>query len=488
MATTIKFDEETIQALFGNEAAEDETLERLKQYYVKNKTYEKITANLPLRILVGHKGIGKSALFKVAMSEDIEKGNLPIFIQPNDIVDLEEDIEDSLQAIRKWELGLLEIIANKVLQKFGSDEQGIKGKLKKGGSNILKLLHEAGNKVIEENVNIEPINKGIIEMFLKNNKITVYVDDLDRGWISSKSGINRISSLLNAVRDIINDNKGIYFRIALRSDVYFLVRTSDESTDKIENSVIWYSWTNHEILVLLIKRIETFFGRLVNEEELLKKPAKDIAYYLHPVIEPTFSGQGKWLNAPTYKILMSLIRKRPRDLVKLCTLAAREAYDDDSPQIMTRHFKKIFNMYSQGRIQDTINEYKSELPEIERLLMGMKPNKIERRTAQGFTYNTTELYKKINSIMEQGKFKFASGKEADVKELANFLYKTNFLTARKELANGEVERKYFEENMYLSGHNADFGYDWEVHPAYRWALNPSTIDEIYSSIGLSEVK
>ena len=57
--------------------------------------------------------------------------------------------------------------------------------------------------------------------------------------------------MLNAVRDLISENPLMRFRISLRSDVYYLVRTSDESTDKIEGSVIWQSWTNHEILVLL---------------------------------------------------------------------------------------------------------------------------------------------------------------------------------------------------------------------------------------------
>ena len=65
------------------------------------------------------------------------------------------------------------------------------------------------------------------------------------------------------------------------------------------------------------------------------------------------------------------------------------------------------------------------------------------------------------------------------------MYKINFLTARKKLPNGEVDRKYFEENRYLSGHFADFGYDWEVHPAYRWALQPDAVYNILLSVDIS---
>ena len=56
------------------------------------------------------------------------------------------------------------------------------------------------------------------------------------------SDIEIISALLNAVRDISSEEKNIMFRISLRSDVYFFVRTSDESTDKISGNVIWLSW------------------------------------------------------------------------------------------------------------------------------------------------------------------------------------------------------------------------------------------------------
>ena len=64
--TDIRFDDLTIRDLFGTDTAEDEDPERLKAYFFKNKAYSSTRANLPLRILVGHKGIGKSALLRMA--------------------------------------------------------------------------------------------------------------------------------------------------------------------------------------------------------------------------------------------------------------------------------------------------------------------------------------------------------------------------------------------------------------------------------------
>jgi len=326
----------------------------------------------------------------------------------------------------------------------------------------------------------------LITKFLKKASITVYIDDLDRGWQGQREDIQNLSALVNALRDLSSENPGLKFKISLRSDVYFLLRTSDESTDKLEGSVVWFSWSNHEILALLVKRIETFFGRPVDEQKLLAMSQPELAKFLMPLMVATFRGAGKWENVAIYRVLMSLIRKRPRDLVKLCSLAARHAFDSDRPMMMTEDFRAVFEEYSQGRVQDTINEFKSELPDIERLILNMKPNQVEKRAQAGYVYKTDALLQKIKNLTEQGKFTFANGSVATAKDLAQFMFKINFLTARKWLESGELDRKYFEENRYLSGHFVDYGYEWEIHPAYRWALQPDSLDKIYEQVELGE--
>jgi len=472
-----QFDEETIQNLFGNEAAEDEGIERLKEYYFKNGIYDKITVDLPLRILVGHKGIGKSALFKVAIAEDIDSGKLPLIIKPDDVYDIAKSDGGFLELIRFWKIGIYKIITKKVFNYFG---------IKKWNDIVIEdigedlhcfLLEQLDNAIDEGHVAQDKI--ALIEKFNNNSIINIYIDDLDRGWIGGKSDIVRISALLNAVRDISNTNRKIQFKISLRSDVYFLVRTSDESTDKIQSSVIWYKWTYNEILALLIKRVTTFFGEIVSDEYLKSAPQGNLTAYLNKIIEPRFQGNGKWENAPIHQVLLSVIRKRPRDLVKFLTLAARQANSRHSNYIMTQDFKNIFDEYSLDRIQDTINEYKSELPAIERLIFGMKPTKKGQKFSENFYFTTPNLLLKINNIRERGEFRFSHGRIADAKELAAFLYKINFITATKRLPDGYLDRKDFEENRYLAPKFEDFGYDWEIHMAYRWGLQPSNSDGLF---------
>jgi len=479
----MKFTDDIIQSLFGFEDAESESIARLREYFVKKDTYSRVVTDLPIRILVGHKGTGKSALFKVAISEEKEKGNLPILIKPDDIAELGKTDENFLLRIRQWKYGLTKIIGSKVFSEFGLYDDSIVGKLSQFGVKLVSFISDSVVSLKDE-ISLAPAQVKLIDNFLKTKKIIVYIDDLDRGWQGKSDDINRVSALLNAIRDMANENSGIIFKISLRSDVYYLVRTSDESTDKIEGSVIWYRWTNHEILVMLIKRILTYFGDEVDESKLLNTPQKHLSFHLDRVFEPKFHGVGKWENVATQRVLMSLTRKRPRDLVKLCTLAAHEAYRNGTNVIGTKELQAVFEEYSQGRIQDTINEYKSELPQIDKLIFGMKPNRKQKNTTDNYLYTTTELQQKINRIKQQNNFQFKNGRSVSSRDLAQFLYKINFLTARKVLEDGTIQRKYFEENRYLSSTFVDFGYQWEVHPAFRWALQPDEIHEIFYSLNL----
>lgn len=481
----MKFTEEEIRKLFGSEAAEDESIDRLKEYYFKSSVYELVHTDLPLRILVGHKGIGKSATFKVSYEENRIKNKVVVWIRPDDIMEICNGNATFLQMIRDWKAGLSSIIYQKVIESVGLDYEGNTGTALTVAGKIVNRVTEIFNKVISDKADTQIVKKDVIQAYLRNHKIYVYIDDLDRGWTGTQDSIRRISALLNAARDITNDNEGLCIKNSLRSDVYFLVRTSDESTDKIEGSVIWYSWTQHQILCMLAKRILSFQNKNVSERVLEKQPQFKVAEYYNVVFEDRFYGRGKWSDVPIHKVLASMIRRRPRDLVKLCILAARSAREKGHEIIMTDDWMDNFDYYSQERLQDTINEYRSELPEIERLLLGMKPSNRERHTSEEFLYTTDELFKKLEIIQGQKPFFFTKETQATTQELAAFLYKINFLVARKRVEDSSIiDRKYFEENKYLSNKFIDFGYKWEVHPAFRWALYPDAGNEVYNSLAI----
>src|SRR5690606_1318907 len=135
----LEFNDVVIQDLFGFEDAESEPIDRLREYYFKNETFNRITANLPIRILVGHKGTGKSALFKIAISEDSAVGNLPILIRPDDIAELGKENENFLLRIRQWKIGLIKIIGAKVFSELGLYDDELKSKLSRFGIKLVNF-------------------------------------------------------------------------------------------------------------------------------------------------------------------------------------------------------------------------------------------------------------------------------------------------------------------------------------------------------------
>ena len=360
MNKTITFSEDQISGLFGELAAEDEDIHQFKQSFFKSNTYTRIHNDRPLKILVAHKGVGKSALLRMSCEENKDQKTLVLWIRPNDIDDLckVEEAENSLSLIEKWKAGLNKRIAELVMREFQTsfDNEYINSIINKG----MKLIDVITSivKDVGEKIDIDNSKKVVVDKYLKNHKIVIYIDDLDRAWEGTTGNIRRIAALLNAVRDLTNESPCLHFRISLRSDVYFLVRTADESTDKIEGNVIWLTWTEHELLVFLAKRVQNYLGNKLSTTTLMKQPQFEIVKNLYPIMESNFMGDGKWNNKPIHYIILSLTRRRPRDLVNLCTQAAREASDRGHKKIDTDDWESVLERYSQNRLQDTINDQK----------------------------------------------------------------------------------------------------------------------------------
>ncbi len=479
----LEFTDANIERLFGVEDAENENHERLKQYFFRNKAYSSLIEELPIRILVGHKGVGKSALLKMAALEDEQAGRLSVWIKPSDLVRYMSHSEPDInRMIEIWKRAITDLIFEKTIERVGISDVERKNavayaSLKALISGIRKALSDRFGEIVDQSA------KSLAASFLKDEVIRVYIDDLDRGWKARSQDIENVSALLNAIRDLCGADKKLQVRMALRTDVYFLVRTSDESTDKIERNIVWLTWDNHQILALMAKRVASYFSLPSNEETLIKLKQTQISQeYLAKVIDPRFRGVGKWENVPIHQVLTSLIRRRPRDLVKLFYGGAREAYKNGHSTITSDDLRRTFEQYSNERMQDIINEFSTEMTSISALVQGMRPAKREYKAIDNYLYTNDQLTKKLQNLIQNNRFAFANGRHVDSKSLAEFLYKIDFIIARKTNEEGKTVRQYFDQNRFLQNQFVDFGFKWEVHPAYRWALQPGSTETIFSKL------
>ncbi len=488
MPAIINFDDATTEKLFGADDAENERDERFKEYFYYNKIFDNLNNDLPVRLLVGHKGIGKSALLKRAYLSDREDKRLAVRLQPSDILGVKGDapLGDFNILIERWKGGLLAAIATKVVQEFANDAID-RAQLSGLSAKVASFIPFVASQLTQRVKSIVDATDGeIVRGFATGGPINIYIDDIDRGWSASELDIRNISALLNAVRDISGSEQRIRFRIALRTDVYYLVRTSDESTDKIERHVVWMNWTSHEILCVIAKRITTYFGDKFTQEQLFAMPQVEISSrILSKVIEPRFQGNGHWSNRPIHNVLTSLSRRRPRDMVKLMHGAARKAYGSGHAIISSKDLESSFEAYSGERLQDIINEFRTELPNIERLVLGFKPSRRARKASDSYLFATDALVTKLKTIAQNSALQFKSGRLVTPRGLIQFLYKIEFITARMDSDAG-IQRRHFDQNRFLASEIAEFGYDWEIHPAYRWALQPHDVHRILDGVAASD--
>ena len=484
----MKFDENNIIRLFGNEAAENEDINLLEKYYLKGALYNQVKSNNPLYIVVGHKGTGKSALLKMLSLEESKTG-FAIELQKEDFDygDLKE------QSYKFYKENLIQLVFNKLIGIVKCNNAQIQNQnpafinwLGQFSEGLKEVVGKSYAEIKNENYMISFENFCTLTKIgvFESKPITELIDDLDLEWKDTQIERNNMSAFINAVRRIISSLSNVKFRISMRTSVYYSVRMSDESTDKFESSVVWLSWTNDEIFSMLVKRVLAFEGKEILCESIEVLSQAERLKLINNVFEERFNGKGYWNNVLMYRVLMSLVRKRPRDLIKLCLLASRKAEINKHNKINTKDLESIFGEYSHGRMQDTINEYRSELSNIEEVLYKMKPSVVEKRKC---IYKFPELLQKLKYIIDQCSCKFfTNGQKLEPKNLATFLYKINFMTARKDTDQG-IQRLYFDEHQYAINNFTDFGFDMEIHPAYRWALQPDSMQDLYNQIELANV-
>lgn len=509
-ATYEDFKKENRLKLFGHEDAGKEKEERLTSYYYKTTQYEDISSDIDLQIITGEKGTGKSALLKMSYIEAKENDYVAIWIRLDDLSELYGDIlneEDLYKLKTLWKKSISKLVVMKLASLSGFSysedyEKALQWAYNSGYasrdfiSRTVKMLKPIYEKYITLNDDSSTGERGVMERMINNQKIRLFFDDFDLDWKGNSKDIIKIKSLLLSLSDMTSDMEGLSARIALRTDVYEMIR-NEEFSDKFESSIIQCKWDNKEIIKTLAKRICSYFNVQFNEITTCDEATMqyNVIQYLNLIFEPKFDGCTRcWSNAPIHRVIFSLIRRKPRDMVKLCQSVSEEAYKQKLNKINASCFLAILESYSQERLKDLINEYKNQLPQLSSLLARMAPTKqeIKSKTSERYVYTTAELHSKIKNILKNIPIKIYSSsteslQTADFHQIAHFLYKIGFITGRKRKENGKISRVYYDESPYLLNQNTgDGGFAWEIHPSYRGALAKGINDSWENTLDIED--
>ncbi|MCH8522620.1 ATP-binding protein [Glycocaulis sp.] len=354
----LKFGDEAISDLFGNESAEHEPLEKLQQYFYKNDAFERFIADRPLRVLVGPKGTGKSAIIRYAAK--IAEENKRAYFH-FDTKYWPDKIEDGTEIdhTKLWIESIYKFIVSKFDLKDHIDINS--DNISRFTGRVIPLI----SKFIANNDDVRVaasqfIEQEIINSVVKNKIVEIAIDNVDTIWAGQRGDLNYIKGLMRAAFMLSSEESGLKIKVALRSDVYYALLGELDIIDKIENSIIKMRWDNHEVLCITAARIASYFDQEFDWKialESMNDYSQDYIFksYYMSVFEERYKGQGKWADISMRVALMSFVRQRPRDMILLCSSAARDA---KHAPISGDNIQNILGSYCRGRVNDLVTEYK----------------------------------------------------------------------------------------------------------------------------------
>ncbi len=482
-----KFDPVTVRDLFGSLDAEQEDIERFKDYFVTNNFYELFVADFPLRIAVGNKGSGKSAMLRASRLQAMSRSDcIPVSLTASDLItEVEELPPNILRAINHWKAVFAAAAAGQIFTDAISG--GSKSELSKAMTTLptfISYLAALASKKTKGASDIV-IRSGLYLNSIKT--ISFYIDDLDRAWDGSERGIHFINSLLTSCFDISKSDKRIRFNIAIRWDLWDEISRINPDIDKMRENAIFLRWSIHDIYVVIAKRVSRYFNITFKYGDYLgnERLQEEIARIFDPIMESRFFGYGKWDNTSMRHVLLSMIRARPRDLITLLTLAAEEAYRKNRNKINSTDFQNIFPRYSEDRLNDLIVEFGTRLSGLESILLSFKPSKATGRASESFRFTNDKLITHVKEAIRLNRSKIGFSNESgvpDFRRIIDFLYRIDFLQAWYRQSDGLIERVNFQDRQLVVSDSTDFGYSWEVLPAYRWAIQPTNISDVIASL------
>lgn len=371
------------QLQFGKPAAERD-LQHLKNYFVESGTYSRV-ANGSKRFLLGNRGAGKSAIFKIIAAREKAASNVVIELSPEDysyqmladIVAGEADgnwVKSGAYAAA-WKYLIL-ILAMKKLAKlprhkerWGKDEKRMFRYLSNNHANVaehpldilisylrrlegLKLgPYEAGIRSrelirlykIEE---LEPFIPVVVDM-CRRTQVSIFVDELDKGWDASEDAKAFVAGLFQACTTLNDLSPKFRVFVSLRQELYDNIPALYDDTQKYRDLFETISWGSDDLWTMLCQRIRHYVPGL-------KTASDDLAW------SAVFEGK------ETFEYMLERTLYRPRELI----LYASEALEltrsaKRSMPISHDTVQAVEPAFSSERSRDLVAEYRWQYPQLD---------------------------------------------------------------------------------------------------------------------------
>ena len=468
---------------WGDDSAERDPL--LLNYFVASDAFQRLRAKTK-SIVVGRKGSGKSALRrKLAQTFEEEPDTHVINLSPNfnsirnilndhDIAEnfgqeiffqhtwLRQILLDCLcqvghSAKGKYAAESLEfarqtsIVLNRTSKDIVENVSDILSRLKfKAGS--LGELGLALERELRNVADVDSLEHHLSSIANSGAKFAILVDDLDLGWNNSAVANNLLLGLLAAINHIASLSKNLHICVFLREDVYSILITQTQHSDKYRN-VERIRWERNGLLKILNERIN--FNRGNHEIGRLSDPF----YTVFPVTVGT-SNTDNWLLERTLG--------RPRELIQLARYYT-ESVEGNEPSDMS--LKSSEQGYSSWKLDDLCAEYSNQYPGLVSIFSYWKTKFFRHK----YHLKRPEIEEILLAIaievaINEEWFNNIAG-NTNIDGFLKILYEIGFIG--DFVQGGEGGSKTFYS--YLDRHEPRFE-EIQIHPCFRRAVN--TVERI----------
>ncbi|HEX6470669.1 MAG TPA: hypothetical protein VF069_16335 [Streptosporangiaceae bacterium] len=376
---------------FGAPAAERDIGRGLGVYFVESSAYKRVSTGAKT-IVIGNRGSGKSAIFKVLASRERLAGSHVIELSPEDYSyellssTMEKESAGSWAKYgayaAAWKYLIYVLIMKEVTRK-GLRVKGpaadIHRYVRDNHANAqlgrLSLLISYLKRL--ESIKIGPIEAGIkareldrlykleeiqdllpsLKSVLDGQRVVVFVDELDRGWDSSEDAGAFVAGLFQACISIngLHDNLRVY--VSLRQELYDDIPALYEDAQKYRDLLETIRWSEDSLLELIAKRIRYSAQEAGYGSRLLER-AEDLVCW-----DAVFGSRSKRPAESSFRYVMSRTLYRPREVIQFCTEAINQARER-RPRLPLPYvaLKKAEHAYSADRAKDIAAEYRFQYP------------------------------------------------------------------------------------------------------------------------------
>jgi hypothetical protein len=366
---------------FGAPAAERDIERGLDEYFVESEAYRRVKAGTK-RILIGGRGIGKSALFQVLGRRERDAGSYVIELSPEDYS--YELLTQTMASEARgswakhgayaaaWKYLIYVLIMKEVstrriplgrgggqLYKYIRDHHAnqqasklaaLVSYLKRMESfKIGKYEASARARELEKLYKLEEIHHLLpaLKEVARRRRVIVLVDELDRGWDSSEDARAFVAGLFQACISInsLHDNLRIY--MSLRRELYEDIPELYEDAQKYRDLIEAITWDSAALRKLMANRIRHSLPALAGHND---QACWDALFFPLP-------GGG------SFRYMIDRTLYRPREIIQFCTLALECARDSQTAVPLRRTVVRDAEYhYSRERARDIAAEYRFQYP------------------------------------------------------------------------------------------------------------------------------